>query len=124
MDIIIANLPYVRDEELGQLSAEIRMFEPLSALAGGEDGLAKVRQLLSKAGEKLRSNGFIILEIGVGQGEVVASVAKSLFPQTVVELAKDLGGIDRVISIALRPSAPGISSSLPDTSWRAPLPFL
>lgn len=100
VDIIIANLPYVRDEELGQLSAEIRMFEPLSALAGGEDGLDKVRQLLSKAGEKLRPNGFIILEIGVGQGEVATSVAKSLFPRAVVELARDLSGIDRVISIA------------------------
>ncbi len=100
VDIIIANLPYVRDEDLSQLSPEIRMFEPLSALAGGEDGLDKVRQLLSKAGEKLRPKGFIILEIGAGQGGVVASVAKSSFPQAKVELAKDLGGIDRVISVA------------------------
>jgi release factor glutamine methyltransferase len=100
VDIIIANLPYVRDEELGQLSAEIRMFEPLSALAGGGDGLDKVRQLLSKAGERLRPGGYIILEIGAGQGEVVASVARSLFPRAVVQLATDLGGIDRVISVA------------------------
>jgi len=100
VDIIIANLPYVSDEELSQLSPEIRMFEPLSALAGGEDGLDKVRQLLSKAREKLRPNGFIILEIGAGQGGVVASVAKSSFPQAKVELAKDLGGIDRVVSVA------------------------
>jgi len=100
VDIIIANLPYVRDEELGQLSAEIRMFEPLSALAGGGDGLDKVRQLLSKAGERLRPGGHIILEIGAGQGEVVASVARSLFPRAVVQLATDLGGIDRVISVA------------------------
>ncbi len=100
VDVIIANLPYVRDEELGRLSAEIRLFEPLSALAGGEDGLDKVRRLLSEAGGKLRPNGFILIEIGAGQGEVVASVTRSLFPQAVVELAKDLGGIERVVSVA------------------------
>ncbi len=100
VDVIIANLPYVRDEEIGQLSAEIRLFEPLSALAGGEDGLDKVRRLLSEAGGKLRPNGFIVIEIGAGQAGVVASVARSLFPQAVVELAKDLGGIERVVSVA------------------------
>lgn len=100
VDIIIANLPYVRDEELGQLSAEIRMFEPLSALAGGGDGLDKVRRLLSKAGERLRPGGHIVLEIGVGQGEVAASAARSLFPRAVVRLAMDFAGIDRVISVA------------------------
>ena len=97
--IIMANLPYVRDEEMGQLSPEIRLFEPLSALAGGEDGLDKVRHLLAHAWTKLRPKGCIILEIGEGQGEKAVSIAKAFFPQAAVELTKDLGGIDRAISI-------------------------
>ena len=99
VDIIIANLPYIKDADLTQLSAEIRKFEPLSALAGGEDGLDKVRQLLSQAREKLRPGGLVLVEIAAAQGEVVVSWARQLLPQARVELAQDLGGCDRVLSV-------------------------
>lgn len=98
-DIIVANLPYIRDEEVGQLSPEIRLFEPLAALAGGKDGLDVIRQLLAQAGGKMRLGGVILLEIGYGQAEAAVSLAKSFFPKAVVELAKDLAGIDRVVTI-------------------------
>ena len=98
-DIIVANLPYIRDEEVGQLSPEIRLFEPLAALAGGKDGLDVIRQLLAQAGGKMRPGGVILLEIGYGQAEAAVSLAKSFFPKAVVELAKDLAGIDRVVTI-------------------------
>jgi release factor glutamine methyltransferase len=99
VDIIIANLPYVKNADLSQLSAEIRQFEPLSALAGGEDGLDKVRQLLGRAKRKLCPGGLVLVEIAAGQGQAVASWARSLFPGASVELAQDLGGWDRVLSV-------------------------
>jgi len=99
VDIIIANPPYVKDADLSQLSAEIRMFEPLSALAGGEDGLDKVRQLLGEVKGKLRPGGLVLVEIAAGQGEAAASWARELMPQARVELAKDLGGWDRVLIV-------------------------
>lgn len=101
VDIIAANLPYVKTSELSRLSPEVRIFEPTSALDGGEDGLDKVRQLLSQAGEKLRPNGSILLEIAKGQGKVVSHLARYHFPAAKVELSPDLGGIDRVIEITI-----------------------
>jgi len=101
VDIIIANLPYVKDSDLSHLSAEIREFEPLSALAGGEDGLDKVRQLLSQVGGKLCPGGLVLVEIAAGQGQAVASWARSLFPEARVELANDLGGWERVLCVNL-----------------------
>jgi release factor glutamine methyltransferase len=97
VDIIIANPPYIKDADLSQLSPEIRMFEPLSALAGGEDGLDKVRQLLGQARGKLRPGGLVLAEIAADQGEAAASWARELLPHARVELAKDLGGWDRVL---------------------------
>ncbi|MFQ5987443.1 MAG: peptide chain release factor N(5)-glutamine methyltransferase, partial [Dehalococcoidia bacterium] len=90
VDIILANLPYIGDEELSELGAEIRMFEPMEALAGGRQGMDKVRQLLSKARGRLRPRGSILLEIGAGQGRAVSSLAEDLFPGARVELARDL----------------------------------
>jgi len=99
VDIIIANLPYIGDAELDKLSDEIRMFEPLEALAGGGDGLNKVRQLLVESGEKLRPEGLILLEIGYVQGGIAASLRLLLPAAVSVELVKDLGGIERLLKI-------------------------
>ena len=101
VDIIIANLPYIRDEELNELSAEIRTYEPIVALHGGRDGLDKVRQLLCRAGEKLRPGGLILLEIGPGQGPALTAWAKDLFPGARVELVNDLSGRERVLRVIL-----------------------
>ena len=101
VDIIIANLPYIGDEELDELGDEIRMFEPLEALAGGGDGLDKVRQLLVKVGEKLRPEGLVLLEIGYVQRGAAASLRLLLPPAASVELVKDLGGRERVLKIRI-----------------------
>ena len=99
VDIIIANLPYVRDEEWGELSPEIKMYEPAVALAGGRDGLDIIRQLLVNVPEKLRPGGIVLLEIGPVQGPELVSWTKGLFPEARIELAKDLGGVDRVFKV-------------------------
>ncbi|MBE0415247.1 MAG: peptide chain release factor N(5)-glutamine methyltransferase [Dehalococcoidia bacterium] len=101
VDLILANLPYIKDEDLRELSAEVRMFEPMVALAGGGDGLDKVRQLLEGVGEKLRPGGLLLLEIGAGQGQAAASLVKSLYPGARVELAQDLSGRERVMRVML-----------------------
>ena len=99
VDIILANLPYVKDSELPQLSPEIKNFEPIVALAGGRDGLEKVRQLLPQAKQKLLPGGLILLEIGQGQGPVATALVKDYFPTGKIDLMPDLGGIDRVVRV-------------------------
>jgi len=99
VDIILANLPYVKESELPQLSPEIKNFEPIIALAGGRDGLEKVRQLLPQAKQKLLPGGLILLEIGQGQGPVATALVKDYFPTAKIDLIPDLGGIDRVVRV-------------------------
>jgi release factor glutamine methyltransferase len=100
-DIIIANLPYIRDEEWGGLSPEIKIYEPVVALAGGHDGLDIIRQLLVNIQEKLCPGGIVLLEMGPAQGPELVSWTKDLFPGAGIELAKDLGGVDRVFKVSI-----------------------
>ena len=99
VDIITANLPYVRKADLhraGTVSAEPRL-----ALDGGADGLERVRQLCRQAGDKLCPSGHILLEIGEGQAEPVTMLLRSLFSGAKIEVIPDLAGIERVVSLSL-----------------------
>jgi release factor glutamine methyltransferase len=101
VDMIVANLPYIKDCEFKDLSPEIINFEPTTALAGGEDGLDKIQQILGQMPGKLNDGGCFLLEIGKGQGREVASLIKSYFPQASIELISDLGDIERVVKVGL-----------------------
>jgi release factor glutamine methyltransferase len=48
-DLVLANLPYVREDEWVELQPEIRLYEPREALVGGADGLDAIRELVSAA---------------------------------------------------------------------------
>lgn len=62
-DLIICNPPYVNQTSMNALPAEF-LKEPNIALAGGEDGMFLVKQLLDKIAPYLNKEGFLLLEIG------------------------------------------------------------
>ncbi len=97
VDLIVANLPYVSELEMPDLAN----FEPLLALDGGSDGLEKIHQLCQQVTDKLRPDGCLLLEIGQGRGKEVTTCLRSLFPSAKIEVAPDLSGIDRVVSLRL-----------------------
>ena len=97
VDLIIANLPYVKESELARISPA--KFEPLLALNGGSDGTQRIRKLCRQVGSKLRPNGYLLLEIGQGQGRAVTTFLHTLFPNGEIRVMSDLGGIDRVVSL-------------------------
>ena len=91
VDLIVANMPYVRKSELNA------KLEPPLALDGGADGTENIEQLCRQAGGKLKSGGWLLLEIGQGQREAVANILHNILPGGRVEVAPDLAGIDRVV---------------------------
>jgi release factor glutamine methyltransferase len=70
-DFVVSNPPYIADAELAQLDAGVRDHEPHLALAGGTDGLDVIRRIIAGAGKRLKSGGFLLLEIGAEQGNVL-----------------------------------------------------
>jgi len=97
--LIVANLPYVSDEELKNLPRDIIEYEPLSAIVGGQDGLQHIRRLLAQARPNLKPPGIICLEIGATQASAVNELALKQFPGATIGLVKDLAGLDRVAVI-------------------------
>jgi release factor glutamine methyltransferase len=97
VDLIVANLPYVREEEVSRRG--LAGFEPSLALSGGGDGLERIRELCHGLGGGLCPGGALLLEVGVGQSRAVASLLGSLSPGAGVEITPDLSGIERVIGL-------------------------
>ena len=95
IDLIVANLPYVKKSQLAGMK-----FEPWLALDGGADGTERIRQLCRQVDSKLRPGGFFLLEIGQGQRRAVTALLHDLFPGGKMEVMLDLSGIDRVISFS------------------------
>jgi release factor glutamine methyltransferase len=72
-DLIVANLPYIPTPEIPTLSEEVRR-DPVAALDGGPDGLDLLRRLIATAPGRLTPGGALLLEIGRGQHDAVASL--------------------------------------------------
>jgi release factor glutamine methyltransferase len=101
-DGVVCNTPYVSSAEMKELPAEVRDYDPVSALHGGPDGLDLVRRLIDTSPAILAPGGMLALEIGEGQGEAVLSMFRhsSLWDRASVH--QDLAGRDRVV-LAMRP---------------------
>jgi release factor glutamine methyltransferase len=99
-DLIVANLPYVRADELDGLPPEVRA-EPALALDGGPDGLTLVRRLVAAAPALLAPGGALALEIGAGQAQETADLCAAA-GLVDVRVRRDLGAVERVVS-AVKP---------------------
>jgi release factor glutamine methyltransferase len=95
-DLVLANLPYVREDELGSLEPEISEYEPRQAVVAGADGLEAIAVVAAASGAALTDRGALALEVGAGQAGEVAELLVDLgFAQ--VEGRQDLAGIPRAV---------------------------
>lgn len=96
-ELVTANPPYIATAELAELPVDVRDFEPRLALDGGPDGLDLVREIAALAPQQLSEGGLLALEIGADQGPAALEILKARGYRD-VQLARDLGGRDRVVS--------------------------
>ncbi len=95
-DIIISNPPYIPTADIDKLEASVRLYDPMSALDGGTDGLSAYRALAMRLPNLLKPNGLIFFEIGQGQeNDVIQIMMNTGF--SCLEQKRDLGGIIRVL---------------------------
>jgi release factor glutamine methyltransferase len=74
---VTANPPYIKASDVGNLQIEIRAYEPLSALVGGDDGLDFYRRILAEAPQHLQPDGLLIMELGYDQADAVGELARA-----------------------------------------------
>ena len=95
-DVIVSNPPYIPSAEIESLQIEVRDHDPRLALDGGLDGLEFYRSLAVSCLSRLRSDGRLLLEVGDGQGEVVADLITAQGGR-VLEILPDLNNIERIV---------------------------
>lgn len=95
-DIIVTNPPYIKSEELVNLSNYVQN-EPMLALNGGKNGLDIYIRIFKEASSVLTDNGYIILEIGYDQKQDIIDLINSYKEYKYIECIQDLGLKDRVI---------------------------
>jgi len=93
-DLIISNPPYIDSQEVKELSAEVKEYDPKIALDGGEFGLKFYNIIHDKLRKHLQDNGMLIIEIGEDQKELLVSLFNDF---NLVEAIEDYSGNDRIL---------------------------
>jgi release factor glutamine methyltransferase len=90
-DLVVSNPPYIEDGDphMAQL-----LFEPVSALTAGADGLSDIRTIIQQAPSHLNTDGWLLLEHGWNQANAVAQLLRQQ-GFTDVQSRTDLGGNTR-----------------------------
>lgn len=101
-DLIVSNPPYIPTTDIESLDQEVRDYDPRTALDGGSDGLDLYRLLIPSAVNYLNHEGWLLVEIGVGQVNDVQQLfcQGNKFHDPIIAI--DSGGIERVVGAQLK----------------------
>lgn len=94
-DLIISNPPYIRTDVIRGLETDVKDYEPISALDGGEDGLVFYERIIPLASKYLKKGGKLVFEIGFDQGKEVCALIKQDKSFATPRIIRDLAGRDR-----------------------------
>ncbi len=98
-NLITANPPYIKREEISSLQREVRDFEPRIALDGGVDGLDFYRRIAQKVSRYIARGGMLILECGENQAQEIIKIFTSVSRCDYAMVVRDLAGVERIIKI-------------------------
>ncbi len=97
VDLLTCNPPYIASAKVKQMPDEISAYEPQAAFDGGQFGVAIIFRLFQDAPRFLRKGGWLVAEIGLGQGPILAKQLNKNPAFVEVKTAQDEAGAVRVI---------------------------
>ena len=97
-DIIIANPPYISENEYSSLPIDIRRFEPKIALTAGIKGLDCFKKIIKEFHKYLKPNGIILMEIGYNQKRLIEELFIK-YGYKNINFYNDLSGKTRVVCV-------------------------
>lgn len=100
LDYLVANPPYIPDDEWEAVAPNVRDHEPHGALRGGADGLDLVRRLLTEHGgaaKRLRAGGLLLIEVADSKAETARELVQGQAGLGDVLVLKDFEGLARVV---------------------------
>jgi release factor glutamine methyltransferase len=98
VDIIVCNPPYISSFKVSKMDPEISNNEPSLAFDGGMIGLRIIQRLISESAQYLVPHkGWLLFEVGIGQGELIIEFSRRANHYQRVESISDSSGNIRVI---------------------------
>ena len=94
-DVIVSNPPYIPTRQCALLTREVKDYDPILSLDGGQDGLDFYRIICKNARAHLNAKGQIFLEVGIGEAQTVAKMFENVGFLT--KIKKDYAGIERIV---------------------------
>jgi release factor glutamine methyltransferase len=101
-DWIISNPPYISADEFDSLPEEVKEYEPIVALNGGNDGLDVIRRMINEAFSFLKADGRLAIEIGYGQIDDVKKIADEVGKYSDYFVINDYADIPRIFCCQLK----------------------
>jgi release factor glutamine methyltransferase len=95
-DLIVSNPPYIASGEMLDLPAAVHDWEPPVALVSGNDGLNHTARLVAGATQRLKPDGWLVLEVDPRRAIAVAALLAAQAGFTDVMIRSDLTGRPRV----------------------------
>jgi release factor glutamine methyltransferase len=95
--MVLSNPPYVAASEMATLPADVRDHEPHIALDGGEHGTQVIERLVPQAAERLQPGGWLLMEVGPANADLVENIVKANTVFELSETLKDSAGLPRVV---------------------------
>ena len=95
--LIVSNPPYIAFSEASALPANVRNWEPFTALFSGGEGLHVTQQLIRQAGDALESAGILALEVDARRASLVAELIAQDGRFDNVAMRLDLTGRERFV---------------------------
>ena len=97
-DVVVSNPPYIGIDELDTLQAEVRDYDPESALTDSKDGLTFYHRFADQFENLLNPGGYLLLEFG---GNPQKEAVEALFQSVGLKTAffKDLQNGWRVVEV-------------------------
>ena len=74
-DLVVSNPPYIDEADTHLQQGDVR-FEPASALVATDGGFGDLAVIIQNAGQYLNAGGWLLLEHGWQQGEMVRQLMK------------------------------------------------
>lgn len=99
VDIVLSAPPYISSSKIAELPPEIKEYEPEAAFNAGTFGLDIFNRIIKDAPDYLRSGGYLLFEVGLGQGDFLIKRLKKNKHYSSVEGVCDQNGNVRVLII-------------------------
>ncbi|MBN2775080.1 MAG: peptide chain release factor N(5)-glutamine methyltransferase, partial [Prolixibacteraceae bacterium] len=98
MDLIVCNPPYISTSKAKILSSTVH-FEAVEAFDGGMLGISIIQRLIRESHKFLVPSGWLLFEVGEGQGDFVIKLCKNSGLYDRIEFLNNEYGQQRVICV-------------------------